>query len=208
MTVDRDRTGEITVFEQGHGQITPHAFFAVGFRYHALRVGEHVRDIYWPFFKSDTTQCTFPPRPNRCTLYIRLQLFRNVFPQHSPEGLAIESKHCAVLRLAEANRILEDGLKNRLNIRGRAGDHTQDFAGRRLLLQRLFQFLKQPYVLDRYDRLIGKGFKQLDLHRREGARLDATREQCANQFVLLRKRNAQIGAPDSTRTQHWKIVLR
>ncbi len=51
----------------------------------------------------------------------------------------------------------------------------KDFARRRLLLQRLLEFLEQPDVLDRDDRLIGEGFKQLDLRRGEGTHLDATR---------------------------------
>ena len=59
--------------------------------------------------------------------------------------------------------------KHRLNIRRRAGNHTQNLTRRGLLLQRLFELLEQPHVLDRDHRLVGEGFKQLDLRRGEGA---------------------------------------
>ena len=50
----------------------------------------------------------------------------------------------------------------------------KDFTGRSLLLQRFLEFLEQPHILDGDDRLIGEGFKELDLRRGEGAHLDAT----------------------------------
>src|SRR5215470_747904 len=37
----------------------------------------------------------------------------------------------------QTDRVLNDGVKHRLLIRRRTADHPQDFAGRRLLLQRL-----------------------------------------------------------------------
>ena len=37
---------------------------------------------------------------------------------------------------------------------------------RGLLLQRFLEFLKQPHVLDGDHRLVGEGFKELDLRRR------------------------------------------
>ena len=70
----------------------------------------------------------------------------------------------------------------------------KNFTRRCLLLQRLLEFLKQPHVLDGDDRLVGEGFEQLDLRRREGTYLDATCGQCSNEFSLLTKRNDQEGA--------------
>ena len=51
--------------------------------------------------------------------------------------------------------------QHRLNIRRRAGDHTQDFTRRGLLLQRLLEFVEQPDVFDGDHRLIGEGFESL-----------------------------------------------
>ena len=81
-----------------------------------------------------------------------------------------------------------------LNIRRRAGDNAQDFTCRRLLLQRLFEFLEQPHILNRDHRLVGEGFEELDLRRSEGAHLDATCDQSSNEFPLLTKRNGQESA--------------
>ena len=58
-----------------------------------------------------------------------------------------------------------------------------------------FNSLKQPHVLYRDHRLVGEGFKELDLRRSEGAHLDATRSQASNEFPLLTKGNGQVGAP-------------
>ena len=65
---------------------------------------------------------------------------------------------------------------------GELADDAQDFARRRLLLQRFLEFLEQPHILDGDHRLIGEGFEQLDLRRGEGAHLDATCDQCSNEF--------------------------
>ena len=57
------------------------------------------------------------------------------------------------------------------------------------------ELLEQPHVLDGDHRLVGEGFKQLDLRRGEGAHLGATCAQYANQFPLLTKGNDQKCAP-------------
>ena len=51
--------------------------------------------------------------------------------------------------------------------------------------------LEQPHVFDGDNGLIGKGFEQLDLRRREGTHLGATRGQRSNEFPLLTKGNDQ-----------------
>ena len=79
--------------------------------------------------------------------------------------------------VAQPRGIFGNGIQHRLDIRRRAGDDAQDFARRRLLLQRLLEFLEQPHVLDGDHGLVGEGFKQLDLRRSEGAHLGATCDQ-------------------------------
>ena len=56
------------------------------------------------------------------------------------------------------------------------------------------------------NRLVGEGFKKLDLRRGEGAHLDATREQSSNELPLLTKGSGQVGAEPADDTQHWKIL--
>ncbi len=94
-----------------------------------------------------------------------------------PEGIAIHAKDGRVVRVAQPRRTLRHGVQHRLQVGRRAADHTQDLAGGRLLLQRLgqvaitcLQFVEQPCVLDRDDRLVGEGLEHRDLplgeHRR------------------------------------------
>ena len=68
-----------------------------------------------------------------------------------------------------------DRVEHRLDVGRRARDHPQDFAGRRLLLQRLGQLAvpglelrEQPHVLDGDDRLVGERLRECDLLGREG----------------------------------------
>ena len=85
----------------------------------------------------------------------------------------------------------------------------KNFTRGSLLLQRLFEFLEQPHVLDGDHGLVGEGFQQLDLRRGEGAHLGATCDQCSNEFSLLTKGNEPRRCDSATDgTQHWKIVLR
>ena len=65
---------------------------------------------------------------------------------------------------------LDDGVEHRLHVSRRAADDAEHLGGRRLMLQRLAQFrvalldfFEQPHVLDGDHRLIGEGFKQIDL---------------------------------------------
>ena len=76
--------------------------------------------------------------------------------------------------LADARRVLQHLLENRLQLAGRAADDLENFRGRRLLLERLRQiararldFIEQPDILDGNHRLVGKGGDKLDLLRCE-----------------------------------------
>ena len=113
-----------------------------------------------------------------------------------------------IVCVAQPRRIFRHHIQHRLDVRRRAGDHAQNLTRRRLLLQRLLEFLEQPDVLDGDHGLIGEGFKQLDLRRGEGTHLGATRDQCSNEFPLLTKGNGQESAQAAGGTQHWEIVLR
>ena len=93
--------------------------------------------------------------------------------RHDPKFVAFKSVNIRVGCIAKPRGIFRDHIQHRLYVRRRAGDDAQDFTRRRLLLQRFLEFLEQPHVLDGDHRLVGEGFKQLDLRRGEGAYLDA-----------------------------------
>ena len=98
-----------------------------------------------------------------------------------PSGLCHErdslAPHVAVyptdLRIdcvTQPRRILGHHIQHRLNIRRRAGDHAQNLARRRLLLQRFgelavasIELVEKPDVLDGDDSLAGECLKKLDL---------------------------------------------
>ena len=105
------------------------------------------------------------------------------------EYITFRKSNRSVIRVAHTRSALRDRIQHGLDIRRRAGDDTQDFARRRLLLQRFFEFLKQPRVLDGNHGLISEGLKQLDLRRGEGTRLGATCVQRSAEFPLLKKGN-------------------
>ena len=109
------------------------------------------------------------------------------------------TKHYSVICLAQSRSILGDHIQHRLNIRRRAGDHAQNLARRRLLLQSFgklavagIEFVEQPDVFDRDDGLVGEGLKQFDLRRSEGSHLQAPRFQFPDEFVLQTKRSRQV----------------
>ena len=81
----------------------------------------------------------------------------------------VESQH-HVIDPTNPRGALDDGVEDRLHVRGRAADDAEHLGRCRLMLQRLAQFrvallefLEQPDVLNGDDGLIGKGFKKLDL---------------------------------------------
>src|SRR5262245_11457617 len=84
-------------------------------------------------------------------------------PKMSPQNHSVplvESK-CYIIDPTNSGGASDDGIENRLYIRGRAADDAEDFGCCRLMLQRfaqfcvaLLDFFEQPDVLDGDDRLI------------------------------------------------------
>ena len=95
--------------------------------------------------------------------------------------LAIEPCHVADLGTTQPDGAVHDRIEDRLNIGGGPADDAQDFAGRRLLFQRIgqlcvarLQFREQKHVLDGDHRLRGECPQQLDLLDGERPRLGAS----------------------------------
>ena len=86
-------------------------------------------------------------------------------PRNHSVALA-ESQH-HVIDPTNPGGALDDGVEDRLHVRGRAADDAEHLGRRRLMLQglpqfriALLKFLEQADVLDGDHRLIGEGFKQ------------------------------------------------
>ena len=100
-----------------------------------------------------------------------------------------EQANRCVVSSTYPRRIFGNRIQNRLDLRWRARDDTQNLARRRLLFQRLFEFLKQPDVFKGDHRLVGESFKQLDLRRSKRAHVGATCVQRSDEISLLKKRH-------------------
>jgi len=112
--------------------------------------------------------------------------------------LAVEPIDGAEEGTAQPYGALGDGLEDRLHVGRRAADHAEDLGGRRLLLQGLghlgmslrerlvllLQLGEQAHVLDRDDRLVGKGLDERNLLVRKRPDLEAANENDAERLVL------------------------
>src|SRR5262245_61810114 len=96
--------------------------------------------------------------------------------------VAVDQPNIHVVPAADPCRALYDSVQHRLNVGWRAGDDTENFTRCSLLLQRLFELIKQPHVFDGDDSLVRKGFEEFDLHRSERPHLDAACGQPSNEL--------------------------
>jgi hypothetical protein len=81
----------------------------------------------------------------------------------------LEPQHY-IIDPANPGSAFDYGVEDRLHVRRRAADDAEHLGGRGLMLQRLAQFrvaitefLEEPHIFDRDDRLVGESFEQLDL---------------------------------------------
>ena len=93
-----------------------------------------------------------------------------------------ESQH-HVIDPTNPRGALDDGVEDRLHVRGRAADDAEHLGRCRLMLQSLAQFcvalldfLEQPHVLDGDDGLISEGLEKSDLLFREWSDLRAANQ--------------------------------
>src|SRR5262245_36411677 len=128
---------------------------------------------------------------------------------HALKGICLDAKNYSILSFTQPGRIFCDYVQHRLNVGRRAGNDAQDFTCRRLLLQRLLEFVEKPHILNGDHGLVCEGLKQLDLRRGEGTRLDVACSKSSNDFSPLKKGSHQVGTPAvSGGTQQGEVILR
>ena len=108
-----------------------------------------------------------------------------------------ESQH-HIINPTNPRRALDDGVEDRLHVRGRAADDAEHLGGCRLMLQRfaqfcvaLAEFLEQAHILDGDDRLISEGFEKADLLIRERLDYCSTNNDNTDRLVLAQKRRGE-----------------
>src|SRR4029453_2403730 len=108
-----------------------------------------------------------------------------------------ESQH-HVINPTNSGGALDNRVKHRLHVRGRAADDAEHFGCRRLMLQGLpqfrvacFEFLEQPDVLNRDHRLVRKGGNQFNLPICERPNFAASNQNYAYQATLPQHWNSE-----------------
>ena len=108
-----------------------------------------------------------------------------------------ESQH-HIINPTNPRGALDDGVEDRLHVRGRAADDAEHLGRCRLMLQGLAQFcvallefLEQPHVLDGDHGLVGEGFKQLDLLFGKGSNFGAANHDRPNGNTFTQQRRGK-----------------
>ncbi len=109
--------------------------------------------------------------------------------RNSAESAVFSKPQEAIFGLADARRILQHGLEDGLKVAWRRADHAQHICRRRLLLQRLFELVEQPRVLDGDDCLRGKILYKLNLFIGERPIFLAVNAYGADQLVIFEHRS-------------------
>jgi hypothetical protein len=118
------------------------------------------------------------------------------------KNLSIAEIKVSERSLADAHRVCEYGLEDRLQLPGRRRDDLQHLGGRCLLLQRLGELTRAPlfgieqaYVLNRDRRLVGELLQQFFLRLRDGSGLRPTDNNGAKRIAPAQHRHSQHSPP-------------
>src|SRR5262249_26679596 len=121
------------------------------------------------------------------------------------DQLAVESKDTRDTRVTQPPGMLGDRVEHALDIRGGAGNDSEDLTRRRLLIQGLaylgvglgecvvllLELGEQPHVLDGDDGLVGKGLEECDLLVGKRKRLFSTKQDHTQGGPFTKERDAE-----------------
>ena len=108
--------------------------------------------------------------------------------------LTLQPVHGGEIGIAQPDRQFDQGIEHALQIESRTADEIKHVAAGGLLLHQFPQFMQQPRILDRDDRLIGKAGNELDLPLCERTDLVAADRERADQLVVLQQRDGKRGS--------------
>src|SRR5215470_2096774 len=173
-----------------------------------FRIGAHIRDVN----HSALQQCAPGRGPagerNRMLLHESHEFAGVLVAGGKPQQIAVGPHYGAHIRLAKPGRRLDQRVKYRLQVEGRAADHLENIGGRRLLLQGFAQLIEQARVLDGNNGLGGKILHQLDLLVSEWSHFPAIDAEDTDQLVLLEQRHAKESPRASVLGKRAVRVLR
>src|SRR5262245_19379130 len=136
-------------------------------------------------------------------------------PQNHNAALVEPQHH--VINSTNTGSALNNGVKNRLHVRGRAADDAEHLGCCRLMLQRLSQFciafldlLKQSHVLDSDHCLRSEGIEKSDLLVGEGSNLDSPHQNDTQRNSLTEQRSRKHRSIAESLLEilaHWELAL-
>src|SRR6516225_2412928 len=123
---------------------------------------------------------------------------RRVVLRGGSEGVSLTKIQGAELDLADANRVRQHSLENRLQLAGRGTDDLQHFGRCRLLLEGFLEIarpglhlVEQARVLDGDHGLVGEGLGQRDLLFGKRKNLGATENKRPDNFLLTHQGHSE-----------------
>src|SRR5215469_16694389 len=155
-------------------------------------IDEHVRNVNCSTLQSDSPHNTAAVRLNRMFQRIPLRFGGVAVDSADPKNFSITHLDGALIGRAKPSGRLRQRVEHRLQIERRAADNLEHIGCRRLLLERLTQFIQQPRVLDGNDGLGSKIAHKLDLFVGKRAYLLAKDADCANQLALFEHRDEYL----------------
>src|SRR5262249_41213412 len=120
-------------------------------------------------------------------------------PRYRHVPLAQSQHH--IVNSTNPGGALDDGVEDRLYVRGRTANNAKHLGCCGLMLQCLAQFcvtlldlLEQPHILDGDYRLIGEGFQESDLFVGEWTDFYSANDNCSDRYAFSQQRRNEHGS--------------
>src|SRR5262249_26986463 len=157
-----------------------------------------VWNLHYTTLQQRATCRSCPPCPDWVLLPELQGAWRGIVGSGGTAAFAIVTENHAVLGTANAHGILQQRLKDTLEVKRRAANGLEHLGRGSLLPQRLAQLLgaflyliEQPHVLDRDHRLVCEGRSKVNLLAGEGPYRLTGKENCANRFSFAQEWNCK-----------------
>src|SRR5262249_52318143 len=107
----------------------------------------------------------------------------------------IKAEERAKKSVAQLRGLVDDRLKDGLDVRRRARDHLEDRARCRQITVARFQLLEQPHILNGDDGLVGEGLEQRDLVVAESTGFATGHRDGPDRLILTKQRHYRLTSP-------------
>src|SRR5215469_10401028 len=126
----------------------------------------------------------------------------------APEAVSFTQQYGSEHGFADTYCVFQHGLEYWFQLARRAGDDAQHLRRRRLLIERLTQFVEQPRVLNRDYGLSGEVLDEINLLVSKREHLGAIDYNGAHQLVLFQHRDRKLDACPSVHHYSRRVEAR